>query len=135
MSFSFNESMVMESNGLIESVLGQINQKNIIEAIKVTARQLVTIKDLESEFHTSFARHNVLIEVEGEHIKNHFVVVLNGLERVWQSLLKTQESLNMYVSESFYENVFTYLDTLVDEVDFGVLFQDEITLLNTKKHG
>jgi hypothetical protein len=126
MSFSYNETLVLESNMVIEGLLSKLDSHAIVETIKNVALETVTLPELMEEFKGI----NTLSKIEGEHIKNYFVIAMNGIQLLWSKLVKEQESLVSCQNEPLYENVFTYFDLLVDEINFETLFQKELLSLN-----
>lgn len=126
MSFSYNEALVLESNTVIENLLSRLDTKEIIDTIKHIALDKVTLPDLQKEF-TGIDNSS---KINGEHIKNYFVIALNGIEILWGKLVKEQEILVSCQDEPLYENVFTYFDDLIEEINFDTLFQKELVSLN-----
>lgn len=130
MSFSYNEMLTEETNHDIEQALQSLKAECIRSYIEETVRKLVSKNALVNEFKTSFEDYDYAFEVEAEHIKNFFIIGLNGIEKVWESLTCPKQGILPYQSKPLYENIFTYLETLTDSIDFGILFEKELIELN-----
>lgn len=126
MSFSYNKDLILEHNERIESLISTIQESEILSLMRDVIKRSITKEDLFIEFRQS----NSLSEVTGEHIKNYFAIVLNGVQKVWNVMTATIQSLHPFRTEGFYENIYTYLDELLDKCSFEDLFQDELKWLN-----
>ena len=130
MSFSYNETLTEEINHDIAMALQSLKEESIMAYIQETARKLMTENALFNEFKSSFEGYDYSFEVEDEHIKNFFIIGLNGIEKVWECLTCPKQGILPYQSKPLYENIFTYLETLTDSIDFGELFKKELAELN-----
>lgn len=132
MSFSYNEELCLEANPMAENALMKIQKETIIENIQNVALELITLKGLKKEFHQKFEVYHHSFEVTGEYIKNYFVIVLNGIQKAWKKLACEQATLHPYKEEPLYENVFGYIDLLIDEINFDELFESQLHALNQR---
>lgn len=130
MSFSYNKNLTKETNPDIATALQALKEESILSYIEETARKLITKTALFNEFKTSFEGYDYSFKVEAEHIKNFFIIGLNGVEKVWEYLTCPNQGLLPYQSRPLYENVFTYLESLMDGMDFEELFKAELMELN-----
>ncbi|PLS19631.1 hypothetical protein CVD28_04225 [Bacillus sp. M6-12] len=126
MSFSYNEELVFESNSVVENLVAQIDKARIIDTIKAMALQNISVNKLKEEFEGICP----FSEINGEYIKNYFVIGCNGIQLLWNKMKSEEALLQSCQSEPLYENVFTYFDCLVDEINFDSLFVKELLLLN-----
>lgn len=131
MEFSFNEGLILQDNSVALNILSNMNKSLILQVIKEVAKKEVTLEGLKQEFIEELEKYPVDKTVTGEHIKSYFVIVLNGVSKILESLASENKCLAPYYKEGeLYENVFSYIDELVDEVDFEDLFKEELLILN-----
>lgn len=130
MSFSYNVDLVEECNSNIESVLRKIEEPVLDKYILETIHSHITQKSLEDEFKKPWESISLSFAVDGEHIRNHFLIGLDGFQKIWQQLVVKEPSLLVYQNEPLYENVMEIIEERVDGMNFDVLFQKEIKILN-----
>lgn len=130
MEFSYNQNVKRIKNKDIETALRTIKPQTITEYIKQVALKIMPKDVLVEEFKTAFTDYDYAYTLEGEHIKNFFIIGLNGIDQVWKSLTSPIDGILPYQARPLYENVFDYLEELTDKVDFDDLFRKEIEEIN-----
>lgn len=135
MSFSYNENLSKEENARINEDLASLSKESIVAYIQDTARKLMTETVLFQEFKHSFDGFDYSFKVEDEHLKNFFIIGLNGIQKVWERLVCPNHGVLPYPLEPLQESVFTYLESLTDGLEFGELFKKELTALNHSNMG
>ncbi|WCK56986.1 hypothetical protein PP175_27740 (plasmid) [Aneurinibacillus sp. Ricciae_BoGa-3] len=125
MSFSYNENLVMGTCVEAMEVLHSIDKEEILRTIQLVAKEEVTTERLHKEFVDNFKGFKVNPGVTGEYIKNYFAIGLEGVQKVLENLSKQHTLLTVHTNGILFEDVFSYIDEMLDEVDFDNLFHQE----------
>jgi hypothetical protein len=126
MSFSYNENLNLGTCQEAVQLLKSMNKQEILSTIQQVAKQEVTHERLHKEFIEDFDGFQNDGQITGEHIKNYFAIGLEGVQKVLTELSHNHPLLNHSSQTVLYEDVFSFIDALLDEVDFELLFQQEL---------
>jgi len=130
MSFEYNRELILTDNPALLEALKTIPVAEIRGIVKQTAKDKLLLEKCKEELVNKFKGFRISQRIDGEQLKCYFAVTENGIGDSWIKILDKHKSHFDNKTYPLYENVFDYLDEILDSLDFDVLYKEELGVLN-----